>query len=172
MTPASYWHSSPISSSKVQHEWTSRRLQKLPILADAASRTWHLPAEFSPAKRPRNRRRWPLGRLSSIVARNPRGRLVRRISAQDMTCEHLQQLETEILTAGLQETFRGQAWSDNCRERVVIDCHFDREPIRKRLAASFLFHPIQELGRQLPAADRAFWIDSQKLSGGIFQSRH
>lgn len=118
MTPTSYWHSSLISSSNVQHERTRRTLQELPLLASAAKRTWHLSEEFSAAKRPGNRRRRPLRRISSIVARDPRGGLVRRFSAQAMNREHLQQLETEILAAGLQETFRGQAWSQNCREWV------------------------------------------------------
>jgi len=50
-----------------------------------------------------------------------------------MTCEHLRQLESEILAAGIQETFRGQAWSDNCREWVYFDCYFDRKSIRSRI---------------------------------------
>jgi hypothetical protein len=37
-----------------------------------------------------------------------------------MICKHLQQLESDILAAGIQETFRGQVWSANCREWVVF----------------------------------------------------
>lgn len=33
------------------------------------------------------------------------------------------------------------------------------------LAAPILLNPIQELARQLPTADRAFGMGSQKLSG-------
>jgi len=52
-----------------------------------------------------------------------------------MVCEHLQQLEQEIVRAGITETFRGQAWSKNCREWVYFDCYLDRESIKNR----FLF---------------------------------
>lgn len=36
----------------------------------------------------------------------------------------------------MQETFRGQAWSRNCREWVYYDCYFDRDSIKKRLSFS------------------------------------
>jgi len=39
-----------------------------------------------------------------------------------MTCEHLIELEKAIIAAGFQETFRGAAWSTNCREWVYFDC--------------------------------------------------
>ncbi|MEZ5012719.1 MAG: hypothetical protein R2794_00350 [Chitinophagales bacterium] len=43
-------------------------------------------------------------------------------------CEHLIKLEKAIQAAGIKETFRGQAWSDNCREWVYFDCrlHIDK----------------------------------------------
>ncbi len=50
-----------------------------------------------------------------------------------MLCEHLHELEAETLAAGIAETFRGQAWSENCREWVYFDCHFDNPAIRARL---------------------------------------
>jgi hypothetical protein len=50
-----------------------------------------------------------------------------------MLCEHLAPLEREIVAAGVQETFRGQAWSDNCREWVYFACWLDRVAIRARL---------------------------------------
>lgn len=53
-----------------------------------------------------------------------------------MVCIHLQQLEQEIINAGIKETYRGQAWSDNCREWVYFDCYLDRESIKKRLSFS------------------------------------
>jgi hypothetical protein len=49
-----------------------------------------------------------------------------------MTCEHLIQLERELLDRGFVETFRGQAWSDNVREWVYFDVCFDRPAVRER----------------------------------------
>jgi len=63
-----------------------------------------------------------------------------------MTCEHLRQLEAEILAAGLRETFRGKAWSENCREWVYFDCYFDRESIRKRMALTDCVVDHEHLG--------------------------
>ena len=39
-----------------------------------------------------------------------------------MTCEHLRALDEALLAAGFVPTFRGQAWSKNCREWVYFDC--------------------------------------------------
>ena len=50
-----------------------------------------------------------------------------------MVCQHLRELEKELLEAGIKETFRGAAWSDNCREWVYFDCYLDRKSIRKRI---------------------------------------
>jgi hypothetical protein len=65
---------------------------------------------------------------------------------QSMTCEHLQQLESEIVAAGVKETFRGQAWSQNCREWVYFDCFFDRESIRRRLVLATCVHDHEHRG--------------------------
>src|SRR4051794_13591110 len=51
-----------------------------------------------------------------------------------MLCEHLQPLEAELKAAGIAETYRGQAWSSNCREWVYFDCYLDTAAIHKRLA--------------------------------------
>ena len=51
-----------------------------------------------------------------------------------MVCEHLQPLESELATRGVAETFRGQAWSTNCREWVYYRCFFDLAAIRERLS--------------------------------------
>ena len=48
-----------------------------------------------------------------------------------MTCEHLNQLEKAMIAAGMPETFRGQAWSNNCREWVYFDCFIDTAAVRK-----------------------------------------
>ncbi len=48
-------------------------------------------------------------------------------------CEHLAVLDAELKQRGIRETFRGQAWSDNCREWVYYDCFLDTDAIRARL---------------------------------------
>lgn len=50
-----------------------------------------------------------------------------------MVCEHLRGLEMELSHSGIAETFRGQAWSDNCREWVYFDCFLDLSALRERL---------------------------------------
>lgn len=50
-----------------------------------------------------------------------------------MTCEHLSELESELIGRGIPVTYRGQAWSHNCREWVYFDCYLDVESIRARL---------------------------------------
>jgi hypothetical protein len=47
-------------------------------------------------------------------------------------CEHLVQLEKELKQLKIKETYRGQAWTKNCREWVYYDCYFDIEQLRKR----------------------------------------
>jgi len=49
-----------------------------------------------------------------------------------MTCEHLRDLEETMSAAGLRETFRGSAWSANCREWVYFDCFIDVGAVRWR----------------------------------------
>lgn len=51
-----------------------------------------------------------------------------------MTCEHLIHLERAILDAGFKETFRGSAWSMNCREWVYFDCELPADAIRQAFA--------------------------------------
>lgn len=48
-----------------------------------------------------------------------------------MICEHLLPLEKAIAAAGHKETFRGAAWSRNCREWVYFDCILPADLIRK-----------------------------------------
>jgi len=50
-----------------------------------------------------------------------------------MTCEHLSELESELVGMGIPLTFRGQAWTANCREWVYFDCYLDLAAIRNRL---------------------------------------
>jgi hypothetical protein len=49
-----------------------------------------------------------------------------------MTCEHLRPLEQAMLSGGMRETYRGQAWSNNCREWVYFDCFIDTASIRQK----------------------------------------
>jgi hypothetical protein len=50
-----------------------------------------------------------------------------------MVCEHLRSLELAIITLGIPETFRGQAWSTNCREWVYFDCFIDTQAVLRCL---------------------------------------
>lgn len=47
-------------------------------------------------------------------------------------CEHLIELEKAIKEKGIKETFRGQAWTDNCREWVYFDCLLALEKLKLR----------------------------------------
>ena len=49
-----------------------------------------------------------------------------------MVCEHLSALEREILARGIKETFRGEAWSRNCREWAYFECALDLAALRAR----------------------------------------
>lgn len=51
-----------------------------------------------------------------------------------MVCEHLRALEAALQAAGIEETYRGQAWSSNCREWVYFRCMLNRPSLRKRFA--------------------------------------
>jgi hypothetical protein len=51
-----------------------------------------------------------------------------------MLCEHLRPLEVAMVAAGVEEVFRGQPWSRNCREWVYFRCVLDRRALRERFA--------------------------------------
>lgn len=51
-----------------------------------------------------------------------------------MTCEHLRSLEEALIAARIKVTFRGAAWTMNCREWVYFDCILDRESLRQRMS--------------------------------------
>lgn len=63
-----------------------------------------------------------------------------------MVCEHLAELESELIASGIRETFRGQAWSDNCREWVYFDCLLDRSSIRARVKFAECVKDHEHLG--------------------------
>jgi hypothetical protein len=49
-----------------------------------------------------------------------------------MVCEHLSNLEEAMLKEGVKETYRGQAWTDDCREWVYFDVVLDIESLSRR----------------------------------------
>jgi hypothetical protein len=51
-----------------------------------------------------------------------------------MLCEHLRPLEQALLDSGARESFRGQAWSENCREWVYFEVRLDLATLRRRFA--------------------------------------
>ena len=50
-----------------------------------------------------------------------------------MICEHLRSVEAAVVAAGAHETYRGQPWTDNCREWVYVDVRLDLADLRRRL---------------------------------------
>jgi hypothetical protein len=48
-----------------------------------------------------------------------------------MVCTHLKALEEALQARGIPETYRGQAWSQNCREWVYFDCYIDLPAVRR-----------------------------------------
>jgi len=48
-------------------------------------------------------------------------------------CDHLRVLEQELTALAIPETFRGVAWTANCREWVYFRCYIDLPAVRKRL---------------------------------------
>jgi hypothetical protein len=51
-----------------------------------------------------------------------------------MVCEHLRELEEQIVASGITETYRGKAWTENCREWVYFDCYLVADAIRQQFA--------------------------------------
>ncbi|MBD9425003.1 hypothetical protein IB232_06705 [Pseudomonas sp. PDM15] len=58
-----------------------------------------------------------------------------------MLCEHLRALEQALLHNGAEETFRGQAWSENCREWVYFDVRRDLSALQRRFALPACVQP-------------------------------
>jgi len=63
-----------------------------------------------------------------------------------VVCEHLAVLERELIAAGVPVKFRGQAWTENCREWVYFDCLLDRPSLRARLALPECVRDHEHLG--------------------------
>lgn len=50
-----------------------------------------------------------------------------------MICTHLHPLEKELTEKGIPELYRGQPWTENCREWVYYDCFLDAGKLISRL---------------------------------------
>ena len=46
-----------------------------------------------------------------------------------MLCEHLKDIESDIIESGIAETYRGSPWTENCREWVYFDVVLDVKKI-------------------------------------------
>ena len=57
-----------------------------------------------------------------------------------MVCEHLRPLEHALAAAGIAVDFRGQAWSERCREWVYYSAVLDLKSIRPHLPACVEVH--------------------------------
>jgi hypothetical protein len=80
-----------------------------------------------------------------------------------MVCRHLSPLEKELQEAGFRETFRGRAWTKNCREWVYFDVVFDIESVLSRMH----FDPCVEIHENLDpksGSERGF-VCSECLDG-------
>jgi hypothetical protein len=63
-----------------------------------------------------------------------------------MLCEHLRELEQALMDEGIPVTYRGQAWSENCREWVYFDCILDLPGLRKRFSLPEIVQDHEHLG--------------------------
>lgn len=63
-----------------------------------------------------------------------------------MTCRHLREIEQAIQARGIAETFRGAAWSRNCREWVYFDCFIDTAAVRERFSPDDCVHDHEHRG--------------------------
>ncbi len=48
-------------------------------------------------------------------------------------CEHLEKLAGYLRTRGIRETYRGQVWTENCREWIYFDCVLDIQALESKL---------------------------------------
>lgn len=48
-------------------------------------------------------------------------------------CQHLKKAEEYIRASGVKEYWRGQPWTDNCREWIYFDALFDPADLKEKL---------------------------------------
>src|SRR5690606_26182255 len=65
--------------------------------------------------------------------------------AEPMVCAHLSALEQALRDAGVAETYRGQPWSENCREWVYFDAVLEVAALSRR----FGFDPCVQVHENL-----------------------
>jgi len=63
-----------------------------------------------------------------------------------VVCHPLRPLEDALIARGFKETFRGQAWSEACREWVYFDVWLDLRAIRERLHFEACVQDHEHLG--------------------------
>jgi deoxyribodipyrimidine photolyase len=63
-----------------------------------------------------------------------------------MVCDHLAELEQDLVAADIPITYRGQPWSSNCREWVYFACWLDRPAIRSHFTLADCVHEHDHLG--------------------------
>jgi hypothetical protein len=88
-----------------------------------------------------------------------------------MTCEHLRPLEEAIIAGGMKETFRGQAWSNNCREWVYFECYIDPATVRQKFMLAPCVHEHSHRGTH--DGEESGFVCSQCNDGvmGAYQAR-
>lgn len=47
-------------------------------------------------------------------------------------CQHLTEIERDLLARNVRVIYRGQPWSKNCREWVYFDCYLDDKALREK----------------------------------------
>jgi len=48
-------------------------------------------------------------------------------------CIHLKEMETYLRSQGAKETWRGQPWTERCREWIYFDCVLNIESLQKKV---------------------------------------
>jgi hypothetical protein len=48
-------------------------------------------------------------------------------------CEHLKKAEDYIKSKGIKESWRGQPWTENCREWIYFDCVLSPQNLKTKL---------------------------------------
>jgi len=76
-------------------------------------------------------------------------------------CEHLIKLENALKQRGMKETYRGKAWSNNCREWVYFDCQLDLTSLRKKFKLpSFVLDHVNDDNKS--GMELGFYCDTCK----------
>ncbi len=86
-----------------------------------------------------------------------------------MTCEHLRSLEQAMIAGGMRETFRGQAWSNDCREWVYFQCLLTWTPFANT-SLSLLVSVCTHIAARTMAAREALSVPSATMPSWVFTS--